>query len=284
MQLGKAKDEGEITACIAALETASIDPPEGIKSKVERVLRASSRDNLRKLIERCRMADGSQATAGEELRANTIGQLQLPEWCAPVASSIVDELLGWMHRTALASWQEQKPAWISRNHFINQLHTIIDLRKRKIGRERAAHLIPIGDDKIGKEKGSLFVKQLHLITDDDSVVDTAIREYIRCNIEKARLSVDGNITDEDWLAFEFALLARWKKIFARVLRTRQGVPEEDVGFEVFTDTTESHCEKLAGSDTEQVYLTSGTYHRLAEMVRVGWHPQFEDLMQEFLKP
>ena len=101
----------------------------------------------------------------------------------------------WMHRTALASWQEKKPAWIKRDHFVNQLHAIIDLRKRKISRERAAHLIPIGDDKVGNEKGSRFVKQLHLITDDDSVVDTSIREYIRCNIEKARLSAEGNITD-----------------------------------------------------------------------------------------
>jgi len=48
----------------------------------------------------------------------------------------------------------------------------------------------------------------------------------------------------------------------------------------FSVTTEDHREKLAGSDTEQVYLTSGTYHRLANMVRVGWHPRFEELMRE----
>ena len=42
-------------------------------------------------------------------------------------------------------------------------------------------------------------------------------------------------------------------------------------------------EKLAGIDTEQVYLTSGTYHRLADMIQLGWHPRFRELMREFTK-
>jgi hypothetical protein len=283
-QIGHAKSDPEIDTCILALETTAAAPPKGIQSQVERVMRPASRENLRKLIHRCRLADASQGTAGDQLRAKTIGQLQLPDWCVSSAASMLDELLGWMHRTAMANWQEKKPAWIKRDHFVNQLHAIIDLRKRKISRERAAHLIPIGDERIGKEKGSSFVKQLHLITDDDSVVDTSIREYIRCNIEKARLSSEGNITDDDWLSFESTLLARWEKIRNRIARMRHGEPEKDIGFEIFVDTTESHCEKLAGAETEQVYLTSGTYHRLAEMIHVGWHPRFEELMRELLKP
>jgi hypothetical protein len=283
-KIGRAKSDEEIDACVVALETASTSPPEGIKSLIARVMRPESRPNLRKLIERCRLADASQDAAGQELRAKTIGHLQLPEWCAPAGDSILDELLGWMHKIALASWQKKQPAWIKRDHFVNHLYAIIDLRKRKISRERAEHLIPVGDDKIGEKKGSIFVKQLHLVTDDDSVVDTSIREFIRCNIEKARLSVEGNITDDDWLAFESTLLARWDKIRARVIRSRKGKAEEDVGFEIFTDTTEEHCEKLAGSDTEQVYLTSGTYHRLAELIKIGWHPRYQELMQELLKP
>jgi hypothetical protein len=64
---------------------------------------------------------------------------------------------------------------------------------------------------------------------------------------------------------------------------KQDNPEKDIGFEIFTDTTEEHREKLAGSDTEQVYLTSGTYHRLADMIRIGWHPRFKKLMEDLIK-
>lgn len=127
------------------------------------------------------------------------------------------------------------------------------------------------------------MRQVHLITDDTEVVNNAIREYIRCNIEKTRLSVEGNITDEDWKAFETTLQSRWNKIRLRIQRMSQSTPEKDVGFQIFTDTTESHREMLAGIDTEQVYLTAGTYHRLADMIRVGWHPRFETLMAEYGK-
>ena len=99
-------------------------------------------------------------------------------------------------------------------------------------------------------------------------------------LQKARLSTEGNITDDDWLTFESTLLTRWSKIRARILRMRNNEAERDVGFEVFTDTTEAHCEKLAGSDTEQIYLTSGSYHRLAEHLQVGSHPRFEELMRQ----
>lgn len=209
--------------------------------------------------------------------------MQLPDWCSSTSDSIANELSGWLHNMAMSSWQQNQPAWVQRDHFVNQLHAILARRTRQISRERAEHLIPITDDKIGREKGRPFVKQLYLVTDDDTVVDTAIREYIRCNIEKARLSREGNVTDDDWEAFQMALVSRWKKIRSRVTRLRSGTTEENVGFDIFTETTEDHREKLAGTDTEQVYLSSGTYHRLADLRTVGWHPRYEALMQELLK-
>jgi len=282
-KIGRANSEAGITACVVALEVAAEKPSQGIGSLVQRVLRAESRTSLRRVISQAELVDASQATAGPELRMQTIAQLQLPEWCLAAADSIADELLGWLHSTALAAWQQKLPAWIKRDHFVNKLYAAIDLRRRQMSRERAEHLIPVTDEKIGQEKASRFVKQLYLVTDDNDIVHTAIREFIRCNIEKSRLSAEGNTTDEDWIAFETALFSRWVKIRARVIRMKQSAPEADVGFEIFTDTTEDHREKLAGNDTEQVYLTSGTYHRLADLVRVGWHPRFEELMREFTK-
>ncbi|TWJ19706.1 hypothetical protein JN12_01507 [Geobacter argillaceus] len=279
-KISLAETEEQVTACIALLELEAKTPPNHIAAYIQRVLNPDSRANLKKLIERCELADAIDDSAGKLLRQKTISQLQLPDWCSADSDSITDELLGWLHRTALNSWQQNIPAWIKRDSFVNQLHAVIDRRKRQIKRERAENLIPVTDDNIGQQKGSPFVKQIYLVTDDDSVVDNAIREFIRCNIEKMRLSAEGNITDDDWIAFETTLKSRWDKIRSRIIRMSHGNPEEDVGFEIFTDTTEDHREKLAGSDTDQVYLTSGTYHRLANMIQVGWHPRFEELMRE----
>jgi hypothetical protein len=282
-RIARAKSKGEIDACIAELHIAGADPPKHIAKIVERVLSPRSASTLQAVIPRIDLADASDGTATPNLRKNTIAHLQLPDWCLQVSNSIVNELLGWLHETVMSAWLQDQPAWVQRDHFVNQLHAILDRRKRQVVRERAEFLIPVTDDKVGNEKGRPFVRQLHFISDDDTVVDTAIREFIRCNIEKARLSKEGNVTDDDWKAFESALVSRWSKIRSRVMRMRNGTVEPDIGFEIFSETTEDHREKLAGSDTEQVYLTSGTYHRLADLLTVGWHPRYEALMREILK-
>ena len=282
-QIGKAETESEITACIAALEKVREDPPEHITSLVNRVMCSKSRAALCALLAKVDSVDASDATVGAEFRRKTIDYLQLPDWCSSTADSILDELRGWLHKVVLALWEENRPGWVQRNHFVNQLHAIIDRRKRQICRERAENLIPLTDDIVGQEKGRPFVKQLYLVTDDDAIVENSIRDYIRCSIEKMRLSSEGNVTDADWEAFQQALQSRWERIRSRVVRMRGGIAEQDVGFEIFTETTEDHREKLAGTDTEQVYLTSGTYHRLADLLSVGWHPRYEDLMKELLR-
>ncbi len=281
-RIDRAVSADDVTACIRELKKACEKPPVHISLLVKRVLRTGSRQTLRALIAKVNLADATDATSATQLRRKTIAHLQLPDWCLSNADSIADELLGWLHKTAMASWSQNQPAWVKRDHFINQLHAIIDRRKRQVLRERAEHLIPVTDDIVGNQKGRPFVKQLYLVTDDDSVVDTSIRDFIRCNIEKIRLSKEGNVTDEDWNTFERVLLSRWDRIRSRVVRMRSGSTEENIGFEIFTETTEDHREKLAGTDTEQVYLTSGTYHRLADLLRVGWHPRYEHLMRDLL--
>jgi hypothetical protein len=258
-KISRSKSTEEIAVCIRELESGAKNPPDSLRAKMERVLQSSSRDSLAKLIANCELADGNTAAGESHLKKETVALLPIPGWCSLQADSIFNELLGWLHTTASNLWKENKPAWISRDNFVNQFQAIIDNRKRRLIRERAEHLIPVPDEKVGKEKARPFVKQLYLVSEDDSIANTAIREFIRCNIEKSRLSAEGNITDDDWLSFESSLLARWKKIWSRVLRMKNDKPHKDVGFEIFTETTEDYREKLAGSDTEQVYLTSGTY-------------------------
>jgi hypothetical protein len=282
-RLARATADPDIDGCIEELVKAGAKPPRHITEQIERVLRPESRKTLRNLIPHIELTDASDGAAYADLRKSTVAHLQLPSSCSTFSDSIANELSGWLHATVMSSWQDQQPAWVERQHFVDQLHAILEKRKRQITRERAAFLIPLTDDKVGGEKGRPFVKQLYLVSDDDAVIDTAIREFIRCNIEKARLSKEGNVTDDDWNVFQDALVSRWKKIRSRITRMKGQSQEADIGFEIFTETAESHREKLAGSDTEQVYLTSGTYHLLADLLTVGWHPLYEARMKELTR-
>lgn len=279
-QLSNAKTAEEIDECICALKAAAMNPSETIREFTGKVLAVPSEKHLRVIISNCELIDEASGASGVKLRQSTIAELQIPAAFTNDAESVVDELLGWIRREVLTLWQKRTPAWILRDSFVTQFHAVLDRRKRQKGRERAANIIPVYDEQIGQEKGRNFVKQIYLVTDDDVRVDESIREFIKCNMEKTRLSADGNITDQDWIDFEEALRSRWGKISSREKRFGQGKPEEDVGFKILTETTDEHRERLAGIETEQVYLTSGTYHRMADRLAVGWHPRFEELMKQ----
>ncbi|MBC2601252.1 ABC-three component system protein [Puniceicoccus vermicola] len=279
-QLSNAKTREEVDECIYALQSAAANPSDTIREFTEKVLATPSNRHLREIILNCELVDEEGGASGKKLRESTIAELPIPADFTKDAESILDELLGWVSRSSLALWQKREPAWISRDSFVNQFYAILDLRKRQKDRERAANLIPVYDEQIGREKGRDFVKQIYLVTDDHGRVDESIREFIQCNMEKTRLSVDGNITDQDWIDFEHSLRLRWVKISGREKRFGESRPEEDVGFKILTETTDEHRERLAGIETEQVYLTSGTYHRMADRLVVGWHPRFEELMKQ----
>jgi hypothetical protein len=279
-RISKAETKDAITACIQELKLAAVKPSETIRAYAEKVLVATSEPHLRAVIENCEIADAASGASGLDLRSLTIAELPIPKWFTKDAESIANELLGWVEVQVLALWQARQPAWISRDSFVTQFHAVLDRRKRQQTRERAANLIPVIDEQLGKEKGRFFVKQIYLVTDEDSRVDEAIREFLRCRIEKSRLSADGNITDQDWIDFEDSLKSRWSKIFSLCRRLNRTEPEEDVGFKVLSETTDGHRERLAGVETEQVYLTAGTYHRLADQLVVGWHPRYVDLVKQ----
>jgi hypothetical protein len=279
-RISNAKTKEEIDECIDALKAAAAKPSETIRTSTEKVLATSSEKHLRAIILNCEMLDEASGASGLDLSKSTIAELQIPVGFTKDADSIVNELHGWLQRQVLDLWQKRQPAWIWRDSFVNQFHAVLDRRKRQQTRERSANLIPVFDEQLGREKGRDYVKQLYLVTDEDCRVEDAIREFIRCNIEKNRLSADGNITDQDWIDFEENLKSRWNKIYSRLKRLSRDESEEDIGFKVLTETTDEHRERLAGVETEQVYLTSGTYHRMADRLVVGWHPRFEELMKQ----
>jgi hypothetical protein len=276
-RISKAETDDEITVCLRELKLAALKPSETIRPYAEKVLAATSEPHLRAVMKHCELAD---AASGHDLRRQTIAELPIPKWFIKDAESIANELLGWVKTQVLALWQAGQRAWISRDSFVTQFHAVLDRRRRQQTRERAANLIPVINEQLGKEKGRVFVKQIYLVTDEDSRVDEAIREFLRCRIEKVRLSAEGNITDQDWIDFEESLKTRWSKVSSLHRRLKRDEPEEDVGFKVLCETTDGHRERLAGVETEQVYLTAGTYHRLADQLVVGWHPRYMELLNQ----
>lgn len=195
---------------------------------------------------------------------------------------IYKELLGWLHDIAYGAWKDKTPFFVSKQQYINELGAIKDRLKRSRKRERPPSELHVEQTDVDELEKQMFVRQIKLVSDDDSESYEAREDYLRCLAEKVRLVEEGEILERDWTDFDMGLKDRWKRIFRREDRLRiQNASDRDVGYGIMCATLGGQDEvKLAGSPITYPYLARGSYHRLSNNREVGWHPKFEQLLKD----
>lgn len=244
--------------------------PSSVADYVSR-LKAHDPKLVIQVLARIRCVDGRDSPTGEPMRQQIASDLTLP---SDVNHDVViDALLGWIHDTVLTLWRARKPAWIHKSAFATQLHRIL----RQLARYKhigvPARLINVPDNERRSQLNSMYVRQLNIVNAADRDVLRAIDDFYRCNTERLRLAQEGELTGDDWQDFEDSLKRHWELISGRESRVVPKRTPEDEGYAVFVATVE-HNAPLAG-DTPQPYLTSGSFHRLANRLIIGWHPDYE---------
>lgn len=214
-------------------------------------------------------------TIKTSVRSKAIAILQLSH--SPDQDYIYQGLLGWIHDTTIDMWRHKQPAWISKKSFSTQYQALMKryFQYKRIG--LPAHLINVSATERDAAIHKLFVKQLRVVKADEDVLRSAIIDFTRCNTERARLATEGELTADDWTNFDESLQQHWKTKRRISLRSPQPTPEE-TGHALY-DEMLLHEAKIAG-DTVQDYLTSGTFHRLANYRTIGWHPEYTKIFPE----
>ncbi len=286
-KLANAKSDNEIEECVGKLRNLGENPPESLAVLIQSVL-AHNDKMLKDLIKRIRITDGTDSSHGQQLKEKAASHLQIPSNIP--TDEVIQSLLGWLHIISMEFWEKQQPAWITQEAFVNQMYREIERSRNRVFRETAKDLLPVSEEDRKSHEGRVFVMQLLQIAIDENNEELirAIDDFIRCASELTRLSREGNITERDIKEFENHLIDRWQRIFAlhdrQLQRTQRPILDykkiaEDVGYEIYSEST-NYRERLAGQQTEEYYLTSGYYHRLADVLDVGWHPDFRELFKQ----
>lgn len=263
----------KLDCLVSDLRTAGKSPPDAIAKQVSVVLQASD-SMLQSLLARVRVADDSNATSAHALRLEIAGLLHLPKsmpW-----GDLLDSLGGWVYDQALSMWRAGKPAVITRDAFDTQYHRLLQIHSHRFRKAKPEHLVPVSASEVDNFRDHVFVKQLEAISlvDEDEEITTAITDFIRCGVEQFRLSTEGDIAQEDIKAFEDNLVRRWKEICRHRCKAPAKLAVDvarDVGYAIFADALE-HREPLGGV-TQEPYITTGSFHRLADAFRLTWNPR-----------
>jgi hypothetical protein len=279
-RISDAETDEAIETIVAEIHGIAADPAEAIRPYAEAV-RDVPRDILAKLVGAVRLASSESAdTEWDALRTAAMDSLHLPSSIQTDASSILNELLGWLIHCCMQAWRKRSPAKITSQAFNNALDRAVSRCRRQHNRERPPSSVPLTPEDFDGQATSTYVKQLDLVDAEQSERQNAILDCVRYGKEVLRLTNTGEYTPQDWSDFEEELEQRWERIFSRFQRLNASEEESCRGYRVYHETTDDYRARLRSQETDHQYFSAGAYHRLADQLDVGWHPRFRELLTD----
>ncbi|MET3595350.1 hypothetical protein ABID26_004762 [Mesorhizobium shonense] len=235
---------------------------------IDRVLQRSDED-LTALIDRIEIVEAGDPAADRVAMANGLGLSRRVN-----VDDILDGLLGWLTRLMREEWSASRPGLITRDAVLLQKDALQDRQARGRFLPRAASDIVVSETDRAGALSRTFVEHLGRIeAGDDDIVD-AVDHFLKFNVEKHRLVVEGEIADREWRDRGERLRARWRTLMRRLSREMKPRPAREIGQAILADATYEHQEPLDGQPCGETYMTSGHYHRLADENEVWWDPTY----------
>ena len=125
-----------------------------------------------------------------------------------------------------------------------------------------------------------FVRQLQLVADESTLFDIAVIEYWRARTQRVRWERDGDVTPDLMKTYFRRLHGEWTHAHA-VMRARlKNESEADprsAGLDLYDDLPR-HSTARIRPDFHEPVITRGSLHALADRREIGWHPDFEELL------
>lgn len=144
--------------------------------------------------------------------------------------------------------------------------------------------IVIPEEDIAGQQNKVFVKQLELITQQSLVVKKAIQDFIKAYKQRSEWIRKDLLNIQELDTFDNKLFDYWENIFVAMKDDCQGIDEaklQELGasfyrtFLVYNTPPIKIRERFTSS-----YLTRGSCHILADDKKIGWHPNFDELLND----
>ena len=135
------------------------------------------------------------------------------------------------------------------------------------------------------EEDRVFVRQLQLVAANDRLIELAIRDYKRAYVQRSRWSDDGLLLPGELGRYERTLIDEWEHHQAVVKQRYEGrgseVEMQEAGMELFLAMHDKAF--WIRPRVRQPFVVRGSFHGLANEMRVGWHPDFIARLRSLLE-
>lgn len=196
----------------------------------------------------------------------------------------VDRLEGWWFGRAMRQLVDAASPPILSTELESEWHDLQEQFKHDA--------LPVDQDILEQEvnaaayENAVFVHQVRLAGISPKRILTAIRDYYRAFAQRSRWMREELLLVPELNRYERLLREEWELQFDRLV--------DELGPEAAEDAMRQAAQRLYAwvenahypirPQVKQGSLSRGSFHILADSLRVGWHPQFVDRLRHLLEP
>lgn len=195
--------------------------------------------------------------------------------------SLIERLEGWWFQKCILMLQGNFDN-ITQEEIKIKIADINDTLKEDNLPDDFGNPIDIDEEALESYQERLFVTQLKLIAVKSNVLRNAINDFHRAFKQRSKWLREEltSVNDEEF--FENKLKDHWDNIFALMKDDCEGIEEsllQKIGYDFYRKFYIEQVPpiKIRERFTSE-YLTRGSCHMLADSKKIGWHPNFNNLL------
>lgn len=274
------KERDEDLALTALLQVAKTSVSTINKPAYDAFLNLS--DTLQKSLLKCiQVLDASPSiTDTYEQILNKLRISTRPEFLEQVAERIE----GWWFNKVVQHLIIDSTASIPYNELLTKINDVQDEFFRDNLPIDFLEAIAPAEEELSKEQRT-FIQQLRLVTVSEPRIRRAINDYYRAFEQRSRWMREDLLGVGELEKYEDRLIDEWERLH-EIMKERLGDEADEVklqfeGRELF-NYIDMTLEKPIRPRVTEPYVMRGSYHMLANELKVGWHSKFLDRLNEIL--
>lgn len=260
----------DVNAALQGLEVAATSSSSTTTAKDREAFLAASAGERLSLVRRIRLADTSPnlEAIGSEI------EYEIRYACeAEQVASFRKDLEGWWIGRVFDKWVADGGAQIE----LEELGAQVSFLKERYKPSELPLDVPEQECQDLMED-SIFIKQIRVVTESERRLRNAQRAFLRAKVQRSKWVREYRIDPSELESFDDALKDRWEAHHAGECDSLSAASTPDEKAAVGKNVLRwAETSEVPIRSTRSVYLTSGSYHALADTLEIGWHPEFSDL-------
>ncbi len=197
-------------------------------------------------------------------------------------NALFERLVGWFLNNSILHLQGKKE-FISFSELEIQVNTISYTLKKDNLPMDFSEKISLTTEELKKVKSLNFIKQLQLINISSRMENTAISDYYRAFNQKSKWLRENLLNPQEEIDYDNRLIDDWDRKFDLLLDDSETVSDDEKKikgnkfYKKFYIETKPRV--FIRERFEETYLIIGSCHMLANRLKIGWHPNFENLLK-----